>query len=108
MSAKQIRLPQFAPSRRCDYPKFSHSADRCASAAIKNSQDVRATLAATWEKEPIVKQISGLIALAAMMPAACSSTATTAVHGTSSSPVLLAPTVNGGGVRIALPYPGSE
>src|SRR4029077_7282747 len=31
MSAKQIRLPHFAPSRRCDYPKLSHSADRCAS-----------------------------------------------------------------------------
>jgi hypothetical protein len=75
---------------------------------IKNSQGVRATLAATWEKEPIVKQISGLVALAAMMLAACSSTGTTAVHGTSSHPVLLGPTVNGGGVRNALPYPGYE
>jgi hypothetical protein len=39
-----------------------------------------------------VKQLSGLVALAAMMLAACSSTTTTALHGTSSIPAAPGPT----------------
>lgn len=51
-----------------------HIATACENVAPRIREGVHDTLAANLGKEPCVKQISGLVALAAMLLAACAST----------------------------------